>query len=110
MERSLNKGEYFLLGIAEREIDSWRQKMVHDHKACSISTTDFDTNIFDLDGVITDTASVHAQAWKQMFDDFLTRHAQRENVPFQPFVIETDYRSYVDGKPSDRWAEELSEL
>ena len=73
--------------------------MVHDHKACSIPTADFDAVFFDLDGVITDTASVHAAAWKQMFDDFLTRHADRENVPFQPFEIETDYRSHVDGKP-----------
>jgi trehalose-phosphatase len=49
--------------------------------------------------VITDTASVHAAAWKRMFDDFLSRHAARKDLPFQPFEIETDYRSHVDGKP-----------
>ena len=73
--------------------------MVHDKKACSIPTADFDAVVFDLDGVITDTASVHAAAWKQMFDDFLARHADREDTPFQPFEIEADYRSHVDGKP-----------
>jgi alpha,alpha-trehalase len=64
-----------------------------------IAATDYDAVIFDLDGVITDTASVHAAAWKDMFDDFLSRHAERENIPFRAFDIETEYRSYVDGKP-----------
>jgi trehalose 6-phosphate phosphatase len=73
--------------------------MVHEKKSCAIPATDFDAVIFDLDGVITDTASVHAAAWKQMFDDFLSRHAARKDLPFQPFEIETDYRPYVDGKP-----------
>jgi alpha,alpha-trehalase len=73
--------------------------MVHEKKPYAIPATDFDAVIFDLDGVVTDTASVHAAAWKQMFDDFLSRHAAREGVPFRPFQIETDYRPYVDGKP-----------
>ncbi|MBI5585094.1 MAG: trehalose-phosphatase [Deltaproteobacteria bacterium] len=58
----------------------------------------FDAIIFDLDGVVTDTASVHAAVWKRMFDDFLSRQAAREGIAFRPFEIETDYRSYVDGK------------
>jgi alpha,alpha-trehalase len=73
--------------------------MVQPRTACTISPTAFDAVIFDLDGVITDTASVHAAAWKRMFDDFLSRYAARQGVPFQPFEIETDYRLYVDGKP-----------
>lgn len=52
--------------------------------------------LFDLDGVLTDTASVHAAAWKQMFDDFLR---EREGEDFRPFDIATDYAAYVDGKP-----------
>ncbi|NWF53752.1 MAG: trehalose-phosphatase [Syntrophaceae bacterium] len=68
-------------------------------KGCAIPAGSFDAVIFDLDGVITDTASVHAAAWKGMFDDFLSRHAARNGIPFQPFEIETDYRLYVDGKP-----------
>ena len=46
--------------------------MVHDNKACSILTADFDAVVFDLYGVITDTASVHAAVWKQTFDWRLT--------------------------------------
>ncbi len=59
----------------------------------------FDALIFDLDGVITETASIHARAWKQLFDEFLTRRAARTGAPFVPFDLEGDYRRYVDGKP-----------
>jgi len=65
----------------------------------SIPSADFEAVIFDLDGVVTDTASVHAAAWKRMFDDFLLRHTARQGKPFEPFEIDPDYRLYVDGKP-----------
>jgi alpha,alpha-trehalase len=55
--------------------------------------------IFDLDGVITFTARVHAAAWKELFDQFLKTRASRLGEPCKPFDIETDYRDYVDGKP-----------
>jgi beta-phosphoglucomutase family hydrolase len=55
--------------------------------------------LFDLDGVLTDTASVHSAAWKQMFDDYLRARAEREGTPFRPFDVATDYAAYVDGKP-----------
>jgi alpha,alpha-trehalase len=55
--------------------------------------------IFDLDGVITDTASVHARAWKHMFDDFLSSHADRTGEEQPPFDEEEDYLRYVDGRP-----------
>lgn len=55
--------------------------------------------LFDLDGVLTDTASVHAAAWKQMFDDFLRARAARDGTPFVPFDVKADYGPYVDGKP-----------
>ena len=51
--------------------------------------------LFDLDGVLTDTASVHAAAWKEMFDGFLR---ERDGENFKPFDIATDYPAYVDGK------------
>lgn len=54
--------------------------------------------LFDLDGVLTDTASVHKKAWKSMFDDFLEAWAQRAGTEFVPFDIDTDYLEYVDGK------------
>lgn len=55
--------------------------------------------IFDLDGVITSTAALHAAAWQQMFDEFLARRAQNRNEPLRPFDLIDDYRRYVDGKP-----------
>jgi beta-phosphoglucomutase family hydrolase len=54
--------------------------------------------LFDLDGVLTQTARLHAAAWKRMFDDFLQGRAQREQ-PFVPFDEVTDYEQYVDGLP-----------
>jgi beta-phosphoglucomutase family hydrolase len=54
--------------------------------------------LFDLDGVLTDTAAVHDAAWKAMFDDYLRRRADRDGSTFRPFTHE-DYISYVDGKP-----------
>jgi beta-phosphoglucomutase family hydrolase len=55
--------------------------------------------LFDLDGVLTQTATVHAAAWQEMFDDFLRQRAQRTGEPFVPFDPVADYDKYVDGKP-----------
>jgi HAD superfamily hydrolase (TIGR01509 family) len=55
--------------------------------------------IFDLDGVITFTARVHAGVWKQMFDEFLMERSKKVGEPFREFTIEGDYLTYVDGKP-----------
>jgi beta-phosphoglucomutase family hydrolase len=54
--------------------------------------------LFDLDGVLTQTAKVHADAWKQMFDAFLSERTAQTGEPFQPFEIATDYADHVDGK------------
>lgn len=54
--------------------------------------------LFDLDGVLTQTARVHAAAWKQMFDDFLLARSRQLGEPFLPFSIESDYAAYVDGR------------
>lgn len=54
--------------------------------------------LFDLDGVLTQTATVHATAWKQMFDAFLRERASQTGEPFAPFEIASDYPTYVDGK------------
>jgi beta-phosphoglucomutase family hydrolase len=70
-------------------------------ESVTISRRDFDAAIFDLDGVLTDTARVHAAAWKAVFDMFLARWAQRRGLAFQPFDIETDYLDFVDGRPRD---------
>ncbi len=55
--------------------------------------------LFDLDGVLTQTAKVHAAAWKQMFDEYLRDRAARTGEPFVPFDAGHDYDEYVDGKP-----------
>ena len=55
--------------------------------------------LFDLDGVLTQTAKVHARAWKQMFDDFLGERSERTGEPFEPFDLPKDYDEYVDGLP-----------
>jgi beta-phosphoglucomutase family hydrolase len=55
--------------------------------------------LFDLDGVLTQTAKVHSAAWKQMFDDFLQERARRAHETFVPFDSIGEYDQYVDGKP-----------
>lgn len=57
------------------------------------------TCLFDLDGVLTKTAKVHAAAWKEMFDAYLTERAKRTGEEFVPFDPVADYGTYVDGKP-----------
>jgi HAD superfamily hydrolase (TIGR01509 family) len=55
--------------------------------------------VFDLDGVVTFTAQIHAAAWKQLFDDYLRSRHERLREPFQEFDLESDYRAFVDGRP-----------
>jgi alpha,alpha-trehalase len=55
--------------------------------------------IFDLDGVVTRTAGLHAQAWKLLFDEYLAARARRLGEAFRPFDPESDYQGFVDGKP-----------
>lgn len=66
--------------------------------AVRLSRTDFDAVIMDLDGVVTDTASLHEMAWKRMFDAFLATCPPREGEDHRPFENE-DYRRFVDGRP-----------
>jgi beta-phosphoglucomutase family hydrolase len=54
--------------------------------------------LFDLDGVLTDTAAVHAEAWKETFDAYLRARADRDGGTYVPFDITADYGHYVDGK------------
>ncbi len=63
-----------------------------------VSPERFDAVLFDLDGVITDTAKLHAACWKKVFDAFLKSRADRTGEPFQPFDLQVDYEKYVDGK------------
>ena len=55
--------------------------------------------LFDLDGVLTETANIHAAAWKEMFDAFLKARAKKTREMFVPFDPVVDYDEYVDGRP-----------
>ena len=59
----------------------------------------FEAAVFDLDGVLTETAAIHAQAWKRLFDEFLAKQAAASGKVFQPFDADSDYLAYVDGRP-----------
>ncbi|MBN2505209.1 MAG: trehalose-phosphatase [Verrucomicrobia bacterium] len=67
--------------------------------ALALARKDFDTVVFDLDGVVTRTATVHAAAWKQLFDAYREDRLRRNLPAYEPFDIGHDYRLYVDGKP-----------
>lgn len=60
---------------------------------------ELDAVLLDLDGVVTETAKIHAQAWKSMFDEYLRERAARLGSRFEPFDLAQDYKRYVDGKP-----------
>src|SRR5690606_16324584 len=67
----------------------------------TVRRRDFDAALFDLDGVLTETARLHAAAWKVAFDAFLRSWADRRGEPFRAFDDVGDYLAYVDGRPRD---------
>ncbi len=62
------------------------------------SLFDLDAVIFDMDGVVTETATVHARAWKKLFDAYLQQRAEEAGEELVPFDSHADYERYVDGK------------
>ncbi len=64
-----------------------------------MTNTGFDAVVFDLDGVVTNTASLHSVAWKSVFDEVLQMYGNNKAVLSHPFDIENDYLQFVDGKP-----------
>ncbi len=68
-------------------------------KSKRVNRDQYDAVLFDLDGVITNTANLHAACWKQMFDEYLQKRARQRGQAFRPFDLSADYRLYVDGKP-----------
>jgi alpha,alpha-trehalase len=65
----------------------------------AISRDRFDAAIFDLDGVVTQTAAVHRATWKELFDAYLAERSRRERRQYEPFDEGRDYARYLDGKP-----------
>lgn len=72
---------------------------MRNNRQYEIELTDIEAFIFDMDGVITDTANIHAAAWKKLFDEYLKRVATRNHTEFTPFEVDRDYYFYIDGKP-----------
>ena len=64
-----------------------------------VNATDVDAVLFDMDGVVTDTAQAHAAAWKRLFDEFLRARSAARGEVCEPFDARAEYRRYVDGKP-----------
>ncbi|MEM1282437.1 MAG: trehalose-phosphatase [Chlamydiota bacterium] len=75
------------------------QQSVTSKNKVEISPEEIHAFIFDMDGVVTQTANVHAIAWKRMFDDYLKDRAEKQGEKFVPFDDDLDYNKYVDGKP-----------
>jgi len=65
----------------------------------TLSRQHIDAVLFDLDGVVTRTADIHAAAWKQLFDDYLSTREAQSGEDHSPFDLQHDYRQYVDGRP-----------
>jgi beta-phosphoglucomutase family hydrolase len=68
-------------------------------KRKSIGRDQYDAILFDLDGVITNTANLHAMCWKKTFDEYLQKRARQTGEAFRPFDVAADYLLHVDGKP-----------
>lgn len=63
-----------------------------------ITAEKYDAVLFDMDGVLTMTMTIHAACWKRMFDEYLQQRAEGHAEEFRPFEVATDYKAYVDGK------------
>jgi beta-phosphoglucomutase family hydrolase/RpiB/LacA/LacB family sugar-phosphate isomerase len=69
------------------------------HRPLLITCDRYEAVLFNMDVVITDTASIHAMCWKKMFDEYLQKWSEQHHQSFRPFDVATDYKLYVDGKP-----------
>lgn len=81
-----------------RRIDEEGDPMSAERKDFPVTRERFDAVLFDMDGVLTATAKVHAASWKEMFDEYLRARSEKTGEPFAPFDIGADYVHYVDGK------------
>jgi beta-phosphoglucomutase family hydrolase/RpiB/LacA/LacB family sugar-phosphate isomerase len=82
----------------ERRYSAYPRQTAERHELHAATRGRYQAILFDLDGVITDTASIHAACWKTMFDEYLQKWAIENAQPFRPFEVATDYKIYVDGK------------
>jgi alpha,alpha-trehalase len=73
--------------------------IVSEARTVVLRREEFDAVVFDMDGVVTKTAVVHAAAWKRLFDEYMEERSRSTGEDWRPFDAEVDYRQYVDGKP-----------
>jgi len=85
--------------VAEENSRSSRVSAAGVTNAHCLDLRKLDAILVDLDGVVTETAKIHAEAWKRTFDDYLRERVARLDGTFHPFDLENDYKRYVDGKP-----------
>jgi beta-phosphoglucomutase family hydrolase len=93
----LNHGRRWRLRVPR----GWSHGRGSRHEVAGLTGTirqPYEAVIFDMDGVVTDTASVHAAAWKRLFDGFLASRDVASGAPIVPFDADADYRRYVDGR------------
>jgi beta-phosphoglucomutase family hydrolase len=79
----------------------WIEEFIMGESNCRyvITRDKYDAVLLDLDGVVTDTANIHAACWKEMFDQYLMSRATARGEAIRPFDVDTDYLIYIDGKP-----------
>lgn len=114
----LRKGGDLTIRHQEREVTLRKGESatlaIHRPMECPAATIDkvmppdrFDAVLFDMDGVLTATAELHAKVWKEMFDAYLKDRERRLGEPFRPFEIGADYLLLVDGKPREKGAHDF---
>lgn len=74
------------------------QERASSETSAALRPEELDGAIFDMDGVLTDTAAAHFRAWREVLDEFLRTRSEEEGIPFEPFT-RNDFRRHVDGKP-----------
>jgi beta-phosphoglucomutase family hydrolase len=97
--RALGEGKLKTLFFGSKASAHLRESETGNGSATATDLGFYQAILFDMDGVITDTASIHAACWKTMFDEYLQKRAREKGLAFRPFDVATDYKAYVDGKP-----------
>ncbi|HEY4247572.1 MAG TPA: HAD-IA family hydrolase [Lacunisphaera sp.] len=98
---SVNEKQDFLkaIGVQPAFHHGQRDYNVVSRSQAGLGKLDFEAAIFDMDGVLTKTATVHSIAWKRMFDEYLRTRETGYGEPFREFTHAGDYLVYVDGRP-----------
>jgi beta-phosphoglucomutase family hydrolase len=98
-ERVLGEGKLRELFFGVKSSPEPEEPTAADRNTAARDLRRYQAILFDMDGVITDTASIHAACWKITFDEYLRRWAREKGMAFRPFDVAVDYKAHVDGKP-----------